>query len=151
MRAAALASGHALLVLVQDVPRLASAHARRHALATPVAAVRADRPAHVADLVVAQLAHAHVRRVAVGVLLATVLAYRHAYAVLGSPSRLAAADVRTRATAAEAAAVALRLAKAVRHVAPVAVAAVQDGDPLVVLTNRIFAPSRIVVYLNRLI
>lgn len=135
--AAALANGHALLALIQNVSAPALADARRHAFTVP-ASVRADRFALAVDLVVAQIAHARFRQVAVRVLLTAVRADGHADAVLGMPSRLAAAYVRPRATTADAAAIAVRLALAGRDITLVAIATVQDGDPaIVLLTNGI--------------
>lgn len=139
VRAAALARGHALLVIVQNESRPASADARCHAF-TVHASVGTDRFALAVDLVVAQFAHAHVRGEAIGVLLALVPADGHANTLLGTPSWLAAADIRSGAVAAETAAFAVRLASAGRHIALVTVATVQDGNPTAVtLINMISA------------
>lgn len=137
VRAASLASGHALLALIQNISWPASANPRRHAFA--VASVRADRLTLTVHLIVAQFAHAHLRREAIGVLLTLVRADRHANAFLGTPSRLTAADVRSCAATAETTAIAMRFAQAARHVTLVAVATVQNSNPtLVMLMNTRF-------------
>lgn len=137
VRAAALACGHALLAIIQNESRSASANARRHAF-TVSASIGTDRFALAVDLVVAKFAHAHLGGEAIGVLLTLVRADGHANTLLGTPSLLTAADIRSSAVAAETTAIAMRLASAGRHVALVAVATVQDGDPTAIaLINRI--------------
>lgn len=135
MHAAALARGHALPAFIQNVSRPAAADARRDAFAAP-ASVGANRFASAFDLVVAQFAHAHFGGEAIGVLLAPIRTDGHANSLLGTPSRRAAANVRSRATAAETTALALRLAQGARHVALVSVTTVQDSDPFVVILKR---------------
>jgi len=137
VRAAALASRHALLVLVQAISGSASADARRHALAAS-ASVGADRLTLAVDFVVAQFAHAYLGGEAIGVLMTLVRAYGLADAVLGAPSRRAAADVRSCAATAETAEIAVRLAQAARHVALIAVATVQDGNQTIVMLKNSF-------------